>query len=101
MLKSLGIFVSSDQYLDKIIRLCKAAKNKGVDVYIFFTHLGVLLTQNDRFSELEGLAKMSVCNVTIEKHGLKPPIPGILDKDYATQSRHAMMIEDCERYIVF
>jgi len=36
MSKSLGIFVSSDQHFDKIIKLCKAAKKKDVDVTIFF-----------------------------------------------------------------
>ncbi len=45
MAKSLGVFVSSDQHLDKIIKLCKAAKKKDVDVTIFLTHLGTLLTQ--------------------------------------------------------
>ena len=36
MAKSLGVFVSSDQHLDKIIKLCKAAKDKDIDVTIFF-----------------------------------------------------------------
>jgi hypothetical protein len=101
MQKSLGVFVSSDQHLDKIIRLCKAAKKKGVNVCIFFTHFGVLTTKNSSFSELEGIAAMSICNVSIERHELKPTIPGILEKDYATQSRHGMMIVDCDRYINF
>ncbi len=101
MKKSLGIFVNSDQHLDKVISLCKAANNKQVEVHLFFSHLGVLLTQNENFSELEMLATMSVCNVSFEKHGLKRPVPGILEKDYATQSRHGMMIRDCDRYVVF
>ena len=101
MRKSLGVLVSSDQHLDKIIRLCKAAEKKGVDVYIFFTNFGVLLAKDERFSELEGLAKMSMCHVCMERRGVKPPIPGISEKDYATQSRHGMMIEDCDRYVVF
>ncbi len=99
--KSLGIFVSSDKHLDKIIALCKAAKKKEVEVTIFFTHRGVLLTQDPRFAELQGLAKMSLCNVGFESHGLKKPVPGLSDKDYATQARHGEMIEDCDRYIVF
>jgi len=99
--KSLGIFVSSDRHLDKIIALCKAAKRKDVEVSIFFTHLGTLLTQDPRFSELQGLAKMSLCNVGFESHGLKKPVPGLTDKDYATQARHGEMIEECDRYVVF
>ena len=101
MSRSLGVFVSSDKHLDKLIRLCEAAKKKDVQVTIFFTHLGTLLTQDPRFGELDGLAKMSVCNVAFESHGLKPPVKGINDKDYATQARHGEMIEECDRYVVF
>jgi len=98
---SLGVFVSSDKHLDKLIRLCEAAKKKDVQVTIFFSHLGTLLTQYPRFGELEGMAKMSVCNVGFESHGLKPPIKGISDKDYATQARHGELIEEYDRYVVF
>jgi hypothetical protein len=100
MRKSLGVFVSSNNHLDKLIKLCKAAKKKGIDTTIFFTHLGILLTQDSRFSELEGLAKMALCKVTFENHGLKPPASGIGEKDYVTQARHAEIIEDCDRYVV-
>jgi len=99
--KKLGIFVSSDQHLDKLIDLCKAAKNKGIEVTIFFSHLGTLLTQDPRFKELDGLAHMSLCNVGFESHGLKPPVPGLGEKDYATQARHGELIEECDRYISF
>lgn len=98
---NLGVFVSSDKHLDKLIRLCQAAKKKDVQVTIFYSHLGTLLTQDPRFGELEGIAKMSICNVGFESHGLKPPVKGISDKDYATQARHGAMIEECDRYVVF
>jgi hypothetical protein len=100
MSKTLGIFVTSDKHLDKIIRLCKAAKNKGVEVTLFFSHLGTLLTQDPRFVELEGL-KMSVCRVGFESHGLRPPVPGIGQGDFTTQAMHAELIDGCERYVVF
>ena len=101
MAKSLGIFVSSDQHLDKIIKLCKAAKKKDVDVTIFFTHLGTLLIQGKKFDELKGLARMTLCKVAFESKGLRPPVPGIGEKDFATQARHAEVIEECDRYVVF
>ena len=101
MAKSLGIFVSSDKHLDKIIAICQAAKTKDIEVTIFFSHLGTMLPQDPRFGELEGLAKMSLCNVGFESHGLKPPVVGITEKDYATQARHGEMIEDCDRYVAF
>jgi hypothetical protein len=99
--KSLGIFVSSNDHLEKIIKLCRAAKEKDIEVTIFFSHTGTLLTQDPQFGELEGLARMSVCNVGFESHGLKPPVRGIGEKDFATQARHGAMIEDCDRYIAF
>ncbi len=99
MAKKLGIFVSTDRHLDKIIQICKAAKEKDIEVNIFFSHLGTLLTQDPRFEELVGLANMSLCNVGFESHGLKKPVPGIADKDYATQARHGELIEECDRYL--
>ena len=101
MARSLGLFVSSNQHLDKLIQLCQAAQKKDVNVTIFFTHMGTLLTQEPRFGELAGLAKMSLCNVGFESHGLNPPVTGIHEKDYATQARNGEMIEDCDRYVVF
>jgi len=101
MARRLGIFVSSDKHLDKIIALCRSARKKDVEVTIFFTHTGALLTQDPRFEALDGLARMSLCNVSFESHGLKPPVPGIGEKDYATQARHGDLIEACDRYLVF
>jgi hypothetical protein len=102
MAKKLGVFVSSDQHLDKLIKLCQAARNKGdVEVTIFFSHLGTKLTQDQRFGELEGMANMSLCNVGFESHGFKPPVQGIAEGDFATQARNGELIEEGDRYIVF
>ena len=101
MFGSLGIFAISNDHLDKIIKVCREAKRKGIEVTIFFSHLGTLLTQDPRFGRLEGLAKMFICNAGFEGHGLKPPVTGIGEKNFATQSRHVEMIKQCDRYIVF
>ncbi len=102
MARKLGVFVTSDRHLGKLIKLCEAAKAKGdVEVTIFFSHLGTKLTQDPRFGELEGLAHMSLCNVGFESHGLKPPVQGIADSDYATQARNGELIEEGDRYVVF
>ena len=99
---SLGVFVSSDQHLDKIIKLCRTAKEKGIQVTLFFTHRGTLLTQNPGFEELEATSKMSLCRVSLENYGIaKTVIPGIGEKDYATQAKHAEIIQECDRYVVF
>jgi hypothetical protein len=101
MKKSLGILVTSTQHMDKIITLCRSAQKKGVEVSAFLTHRGARLTQDVRFEKLRGLAKVSLCNVSFESQGLRPPVPGIDAKDFATQARHAELIEACDRYVVF
>jgi len=101
MAKTLGVFVSSDRHLDKIIQMCKAARKKEIEVTIFFTHGGTLLTQDPRFRELEGLANMAICRVGFERNNLKPPVTGIGEKGYASQARHGELIEACDRYLIF
>ena len=101
MAKSLGIFVCSDLHLEKILALCEAAARKQVAVTIFLTHRGALLIRDPRFATLEGLASIAVCNVSFEGHGLKGQVSGLGNDAYATQARHAEMIQDCERYVVF
>jgi hypothetical protein len=101
MAGTLGLFVTSDRHLDTILKLCRAARDKGVSVVVFLTHMGTLLTQVDTFKELTELAEVSLCNVGFEAHGLSRPVPGLDEKQYATQARHGDLIEDCDRYLVF
>jgi len=100
MKKSLGILVSSAQHMDKLVTLCRSAQKKGVEVSIFFSHLGAELTQDVRFKKLRGLAKLSLCQVSFQSQGLRPPVDGLDPKDFATQARHAELIEACDRYVV-
>jgi len=101
MLESLGILVCSDRHFEKVLNLCEAAGKKGVKVRIFLTHRGVLLTQDQRFRRIAALASISLCLVSFESHGLKCPVPGLTDKAFGSQARHAELIEECERYLVF
>ncbi|MBW1997273.1 MAG: hypothetical protein JRJ29_04825 [Deltaproteobacteria bacterium] len=99
--RTLGIYVSSDDQLDRLIDLCQAAKNKGVNVTVFLTHIGTRLTQESRFGELVGLAKIFVCKVGFEANNLKRPVAGLEDRAYASQSQNAEIIHDCDKYITF
>lgn len=101
MANRLGILVSSDYYLDKVISLTTAAHQIGKKVEIFFSHTGVFLTQKPEFEQLVGKAKMALCLYCFEKYGLEGDVPGIEEKDFATQARHAEMIKECDRYLVF
>jgi hypothetical protein len=101
MAEKLGIFVSSNKNLRHVIEVTKAAEAAGKEVLLFFSHKGVLLTQEPEFKELIGHGRKALCNVSYEANGLKgKPVPGIADKDFGTQARHGEMIDEVDRYMV-
>jgi hypothetical protein len=101
MAEKLGIFVSSNKNLRHVIEITKAAEAAGKEVLLFFSHKGVLLTQEPEFKELIDHGRKSLCNVGYEANGLKgKTAPGIADKDFGTQSRHGEMVDEVDRYIV-
>lgn len=94
--------VCTTKYLNQVINLTLATKNKGVEVQIFFTGHAVLLTQEERFRELVGKAKLYVCDVSFRANGLEgKEVPGVGFKEFVTQARNAEMIGECDRYLVF
>lgn len=99
--KKLGIYVSSDEHMEKIIKLCQAARRKGVEVTLFLTHLGTNLTQAPRFAELLGPANVSLCKVGFDDRKLERPVAGLDEKAFSSQSFHAEMILDCDQYFAF
>jgi len=99
--KILGVYVSSEQNLDQLIKLCRSAKQKGVKVKLFFTHLGTKLCTDPRLSQLDGLADIALCKVGFEDNELDPSVSEVDKKGFASQSWHAEMIYDCDRYITF
>lgn len=101
MEKILGVYVSSDRNLPQLIKLCEAAKNKGVKVKLFFTHVGTRLCTDPRLSELKGLAEIALCKVGFADNELDPSDSPVDPKGFASQSWHAEMIYDCDRYITF
>jgi hypothetical protein len=99
--KKLGLYVSSNEHMEKILELCQAAKRKDVEVTIFLTHLGTSLTQDPRLEELLGLANVSLCKVGFDDRKLQRPVVGLEDKAFSSQSFHAEMILDCDQYLAF
>lgn len=99
--KKLGIYVSSDEHIDKLIKLCQAAGRKNVEVTIFLTHLGTYLTQDPRLVELTDLAKVGLCKVGFDDRKLEKPAVGLDEKAYSSQSFHAEMLLDCDQYLSF
>jgi hypothetical protein len=101
MNKTLGIYVSSDEHMDKLIKLCRAAKKKNVDVHIFFTHIGTRLCTHPRMDELRESAKVALCKVGFGDNKLDRSQTALDDKAFSSQSWHAEMIYDCDRYLSF
>jgi hypothetical protein len=100
MAPTLAIMVNTKDSLDHLRGLVAAAEKQGVAVVVFFTGEGVLQTQDSRFAELAGRAKMALCEVSFRALGLEGDVPGIGYKDFATQARHAEMLEEYPHYLV-
>ncbi len=101
MEKTLGIYVTSDHEMEKLLHLCKAARGKGVKVAVFLTHIGTRLSQDPRFGELKELADVALCKVGFEANGFTAPPEGLNKATLASQSWHAEMIYDCDWYLTF
>jgi len=96
----LGIMVATRDSLERLLGVVAAAERKGVPVVVFLTGEGVLLTQDPRFGQLAGRAKMALCEVSFRAHELQGDVPGLGFKDFATQAKHAEMLEDCPHYLL-
>lgn len=101
MKKTLGVYVTSDRHLEKLMLLCKAAKKKGVAVKVFFTHEGTRLCTDPLMEELSGFVDVALCKVGFEDQELDKSEAAVDSKAYSSQSWHAEMIYDCDRYLTF
>ena len=99
--KKLGLYVSSNEHMEKILKLCHAAKRKDVEVTIFLTYLGTSLTQEPRLEELLGLANVAICKVGFDDRKLEKPAVGLDEKAFSSQSFHAEMLLNCDQYLAF
>ena len=99
MAETLGIMVSTKDSLDHLLGVVAAAERKGLQVEVFLSGEGVLLSQDPRFAQLAGRARLALCEVSFRAFGLTGEVPGMGFKDFATQARHAAMVEDCDHYL--
>ena len=95
----LGIMVSTRDSLEHLLGLVAAAERRGLKVEVFLSGEGVLLSQDPRFAQLAGRARLALCEVSFRAFGLEGDVPGMGFKDFATQARHAAMVEDCPHYL--
>jgi hypothetical protein len=98
--ETLGIMVATRDSLEHLLGVVAAAEKQSVSVVVFLTGEGVLLTQDSRFGDLAGRAKLTLCEVSFRAHNLKGEVPGMGFKDFATQAKHAEMLEDCAHYLM-
>ena len=101
MKKTLGIYVTSDRHLEQLMLLCEAAKKKGVAVKVFFTHEGTRLCTDPQLEELAGMVDVALCKIGFESQELDESEVALDSKVYSSQSWHAEMIYDCDRYLTF
>jgi hypothetical protein len=70
--------VATRDHTAHVIGLAKAAGAAGKAVEIFFTGDSVHLTHDPRFSELLGVARVKVCEVSYFANGYRGrPVPGL------------------------
>ena len=107
MAETLGIFVNTDRHWEHLLGIARAAVLKGKELIIFFSHKGVLLTRHPEFAKLadtvRGHGRMSLCFVSWNEFNPGDDhnsVPGIAEKDFATQARHGELIEEMDRYLV-
>lgn len=101
MNKTLGIYVSSELHLEKVIKLCQAAQRKGVEVRVFFTHFGTRLCIDPQLAELQRCAQIALCKVGFESNELDPDQTNLQQQAFTSQAWHAEMIYECDRYVTF
>lgn len=104
MNKRLAILVSSDRHLNHLVRLTTAAFEKGMEIDLFFTGKAVLLTLAPQFKELMGKANLAVCDASFRAYGLqdrRKEVPGVKGIDFTTQAKHAQLLAQADRYLVF
>lgn len=99
MSKVIGIYVTSGRHLDKLIAFCRAARKKSVETRVFFTHQGTRLCTDERMNELTEVATVALCKVGFEANRLDFAEAKVDEKAFLSQSWHAEMIYDCDRYL--
>jgi hypothetical protein len=101
MPQKLGISVATRDHMTHLLGLSRAARRAGKETDVFLTGEGVHLTQDPRFPELLGVARVGVCETSYHAYGYKGvEVPGLGYKDFVTQGRNAEMVEESDRYLV-
>lgn len=66
---TLGILVATRDSLDHLLGIVNAAAKQGVEVVVFLTGEGVMVTQDPRFGELAGRARLGPVRGEVQGSG--------------------------------
>jgi predicted peroxiredoxin len=98
---NLGILVTSDEHLDHVIGLVKAATSKALNVTLFCMDRGTLLLEDPKIKQLCKLdgVEISLCRHSAEGLGVDT---NNIQKDIVcgSQFNNAMMNHDADKVIV-
>ena len=97
----IGILVNTDEHLEDIIGIIRAALTRGHEIGIFVMDRGTKLLESPLFCDLCGVSgtALSFCELSASKEGV--PIcglnPGIIS---GSQYNNALMFHDSDHVIV-
>ena len=100
----LAIMVSTDKHMDHVVKLTTAAVAKGKRVGLFICGKGVLLTKRPQFKQLADMASVSICEASFRANGLHGRQAKVSEGtaiDFTGQAKHAEMLAQADRYLVF
>jgi predicted peroxiredoxin len=96
----LGILVNTEDHINDIIGLTKAAVERGHEVMIFTMDVGIKLFKHAEYSELckTSGVKMSFCDHNAKMYGGTEGAPEAISR--GSQYDNAVMHHECDKIIV-
>ncbi|THB78912.1 MAG: hypothetical protein D3926_11930 [Desulfobacteraceae bacterium] len=104
MQRTLGILVTSEKYIDYVMKLSEAAGEKGVATQIFFTGSSVSVMADSRFQQLCRRSTIHICEANYRSsEGLVMSFNdhGSEGHSLTSHAKNAQMVKECDRYLVF
>lgn len=100
-MKRLGLLITTPDDLDSVWQLARAARAKGVEIYIHLTGNGVNAAGTPLFQDLRNMATVTICRQSAEKQGLSADFIEH-SGDLLTGPEHiAAMVQRCDRSMIF
>lgn len=99
-MKTLGILITSDRFLEYVVPLVEAAKAKGLMVHIHLTGSGVRLTQSNDYANLAQKTQITICQDSAASYQIKDKLKAGHGELLARPDQMSRMINRCYRHVV-